>query len=57
MYKILKNKTNWYGGQCGYCCTAYKKVSDKKKKKKNIPDAEDSSHNAERETIRTWVFR
>lgn len=27
------------------------------KKKKNIPDAEDSSRNAERETIRTWVFR
>lgn len=44
------------GGRCGFCCTAYKKVSDKKKQK-NILDAEDSSHNAERETIRTWVFR
>ena len=30
-----------------------KLVIKKKKKKKNIPDAEDSSHNAERETIRT----
>ena len=34
-------------GGCGFCSTAYKKVSDKK----YILEAEDSIHNAKIETI------